>query len=331
MRLSRKMTEYGKERYNWNFFKMGKGYKVNSDAKWNDTTKRVGFGWFNNEPNTTSSIKYSDLEIYILKADAFTPSQDMPYYYDKVANSSNNPIWPTHDSDAKETIKSDYSNIVNHYIYKIKIVNNEELMIVGDRQIDPPSYNCQKPLYEINLSYGFYKIFICTTERFDRSSFGCHSNLNGWYYSVYSNTIFVDAITNTNNCFRSVNSGLQDYELQMLSDSNEIQEIPSNEMVAYNRITDQNNYNSKVRITLDNGDDVWTVGTRTKINEGWYYAYNKHKKMDPAPKGILGGNDNSNITYNTRVSSKFLKWLTVTIPNENGNFSIDVEINNNRY
>jgi len=60
MRLSRKITTYGKELYNWNFFKIMKGYKLNPGGNWDNLT-RVSFGFFDNEPNTKLSENVSAL------------------------------------------------------------------------------------------------------------------------------------------------------------------------------------------------------------------------------------------------------------------------------
>lgn len=331
MRLSRKITTYGKELYNWNFFKIMKGYKLNPGGNWDNLT-RVSFGFFDNEPNTKLSENVSALQIYILKASDCN-FDNMPVYYDQ------GPIyrsleWPNEASTGYTKSRSDYNKIQSNYLYKIEIVNNEKLMITGKNnqnfsdsqyldlsRIDLPTDECLH-----------YQVIICTLEYLNNINSGCYtptSIFNGQYYTAYANTIFVDNDVSTEHCFRSWVSSTQDYELQMLSYSNEIQYIPTKEMVVYNTITDVSEYSGRIRYELPNGEDIFCVATQTEPNKSWYYAYNISKA--DTPLYLLGDNKNNFGDSTTLKQGGFKHWFTINILNTNEPFYVYLTLNNKRY
>lgn len=332
MRLSRKMTTYGKELYNWNFFKTMKGYKLNPSGNW-DSLTRVSFGFFDNEPNTKLSENISALQIYILKASDCN-FDNMPIYYDQ-GPTTTTLKWPGQTTIGYTKSRSDYNKIQNNYLYKIEIVNNEKLMITGKNnqnfgdsqyldlsRIDLPTDECLH-----------YQIIICTLEYLNNVNSGCYtptSIFNGQYYSAYANTIFVDNNVSTEQCFRSWVSSTQDYELQMLSYSNEIQYVPTKEMVVYNIIKNVAEYSGRIKYELPNGEDIFCVATRTEPNKGWYYAYNISKAE--TPDGISGGKTNQGFNTTTKLKDvRFRPWFTIKITNSSAPFSVFLNLNNTRY
>lgn len=334
MRLSRKITTYGKELYNWNFFKTMKGYKLNPSGNW-DSLTRVSFGFFDNEPNTKLSENISDLQIYILKASDCN-FDNMPIYYDQ-GPTSTKLKWPD-ETSTNYYIKSrsDYDKIQDNYLYKIEIVGNEELMITGTSENRNLRESQYLDLSRIDLPTDeclHYQIIICTLEYLNNVNSGCYtptSIFNGQYYSAYANTIFVDNNVSTEHCFRSWVSSTQDYELQMLSYSNEIQYIPTKEMVVYNTITNVAEYSGRIRYELPNGEDIFCVATQTEPNKGWYYAYNISKAE--TPDGISGGKTNSGFTTSTKLQAGgFKPWFTIKITNPNSSFSVSLTLNNTKY
>lgn len=344
MRLSRKITTYGKELYNWNFFKVNKGYEVNPNGSWADTSIRVGFGWFDDDANSAASRNpISDLEIYILKADAFTP-ECIPYYYHRTGPATDStPDWPNltwGDPNLKAKIKRDYDKICDNYLYKIKIYNHTNLMIINKRDDEGNLISGGPwPISDLILPSehdSYYKIFVCTTEKLINVPYGCGGTdeptyPDGWYYNVYSNTIFVRRDTDTYNCFRGLSSSANDHELQMLSYSNEIQYIPSKELIDYNIFKKENNYTGRIPYTLSTGEEIYVTAARTEPNTSWFYAYNIYPAVIPDPEGILGGNTNANINDNTTLNDLFIKWFTVTINNKNAPFYIDLKLNGLQY
>lgn len=333
MRLSRKMTTYGKELYNWNFFKTMKGYKLNPSGNWDNLATRVNFGFFDNEPNTKLSEKISALQIYILK-ESDCNFDNMPVYYDQ-GPTYRNLEWPNETRKAYEKSRSDYKKIQDNYLYKIEIVNNEELMITG-KNSNNLSESQYLDLSSIDLPTNeclHYQVIICTLEYLDNISSGCYtpsSVFKGQYYTAYANTIFVDNNVPTQYCFKSWTSSTQDYELQMLSYSNEIQYIPTKEMVVYNTITNVAAYSDRVRYELPNGEDIFCAAVPTEPNKSWYYAYNISKAE--TPQYLLGDNTNTGFGKSTRlVQGGFKPWFTIDIINTNEPFYVYLTINNKRY
>lgn len=333
MRLSRKMTTYGKELYNWNFFKTMKGYKLNPSGNWDNLATRVNFGFFDNEPNTKLSEKISALQIYILK-ESDCNFDNMPVYYDQ-GPTYRNLEWPNETRKAYEKSRSDYKKIQDNYLYKIEIVNNEELMITG-KNSNNLSESQYLDLSSIDLPTNeclHYQVIICTLEYLDNISSGCYtpsSVFKGQYYTAYVNTIFVDNNVPTQYCFRSWTSSTQDYELQMLSYSNEIQYIPTKEMVVYNTITNVAAYSDRVRYELPNGEDIFCAAVPTEPNKSWYYAYNISKAETPLC--ILGDNTNTGFSDSTTLKKGgFKPWFTINIINTNEPFYVYLTLNNKRY
>lgn len=332
MRLSRKMTTYGKELYNWNFFKTMKGYKLNPNGSWDNLATRVNFGFFDNEPNTRLSEKISDLQIYILK-ESDCNFNNMPVYYDQ-GPTSRSLEWPDETIIGYTKSRSDYEKIQDNYLYKIEIVGNKELMITGKN-----NHNLSESQYldlsSIDLPTNeclHYQIIICTLEYLNNVSSGCYtptSIFNGQYYTAYANTIFVDNNVPTQYCFRSWTSSTQDYELQMLSYSSEIQYIPTKEMVVYNTITAAAEYSDRVRYELPSGEDIFCAAVPTEPNKGWYYAYNISKAETPLC--ILGDNTNA-FDESTRLKEGgFKHWFTINIISTNEPFYVYLTLNNKRY
>jgi len=178
-----------------------------------------------------------------------------------------------------------------------------------------------------------YQVIICTLEYLNNINSGCYtptSIFDGQYYTAYANTIFVDNDVPTQYCFRSWTSSTQDYELQMLSYSNEIQYIPTKEMVVYNTITDVAAYSDRVRYELPNGEDIFCAATQTEPNKSWYYAYNISKAETPLC--ILGDNTNNEFDESTTLKQGgFKHWFTINILNINEPFYVYLTINNKRY
>jgi len=116
----------------------------------------------------------------------------------------------------------------------------------------------------------------------------------------------------------------------MLSYNNEIQYIPTKEMVVYNTITNVAAYSGRVRYELPNGEDIFCAAVPTEPNKSWYYAYNISKAE--APEGILGGKTNKDFTTSTKLQAGgFKPWFTIKIANRSAPFSVSLTLNNTRY